>query len=230
MKTISNKLFAALTSIAFGMSVAAQESATPQVGFVRIVNAVAAGTDKANIYLDGEDLFPKGYGLGQKTSGLGIKAGRHRVDVRKPGVETGTAQIDLAVGETVSLIAFAERVAVDRASDPPRWAVQLLRLKQRAPERGYQLSVLSVCAKPEVAVQAAVQGQGKVEALVARRLEISILDLGTARGEVLVRTDRGVIATISPDDPGNYVLILYEDADGTVRGISYFDPKFTVAG
>ena len=45
----------------------------PEVGFVRIVNLVAAGEGNLNCSLDGQDLFAPGYKLGQKTGGMGLK-------------------------------------------------------------------------------------------------------------------------------------------------------------
>jgi hypothetical protein len=38
------------------------------------------------------------------------------------------------------------------------------------------------------------------------------------------------IGNISPDSPGNYVVILYENADGEIQSLSYYDPKFVIAG
>lgn len=231
MKTIFKILcLTVLACLASSPRAHAQQGGPPQVGFIRIVNAVAPGEGNVKFFLDGEDLFPKGYKLGQRTGGLGIKAGSHNVEVRKEGVESGSTKITLAVGETLSLIAFAERLPVEKEGDPPRWTIKILRLKQSDPERGFRMTALSVCAKPEVVIQAAVQGKGTIETAIAKRLAITTVDLGQARGEVLIRADEEVITTVSPDSPGNYVVILYEDAEGVIRALSFFDPKFVIAG
>jgi hypothetical protein len=234
MKTIFKKLAALCAVLVLGgpgvAMLHAQQGGPPQVGFIRIVNAISPGEGKANFFLDGDDLFPKGYELGQRTGGLGIKAGAHTIEVRKEGVEPGSTRITLETGETLTLIAFAERLPVEKEGDPPRWTTKILRLKQSDPEAGYRMTVLSVCTKPEVLIQAAVQGKGAIETSVVKRLAISRVDLGEARGEVLVRADDDVITTISPDSPGNYVVILYEDAEGVVRALSFYDPKFVIAG
>ena len=35
---------------------------------------------------------------------------------------------------------------------------------------------------------------------------------------------------VSPDGPGNYVVLLYQDPDGKTKALSFFDPKFVIAG
>jgi hypothetical protein len=64
----------------------------------------------------------------------------------------------------------------------------------------------------------------------AKRLAISKVELGGKRGEIMVSLADRVLTNISPDSPGNYVVILYENAEGAIEGLSYYDPKFVVAG
>jgi hypothetical protein len=49
---------------------------------------------KSLILIDGEDIFPKGYDLGQRTGGFGLKAGAHTISIKKTGVETGTTKME----------------------------------------------------------------------------------------------------------------------------------------
>ena len=35
---------------------------------------------------------------------------------------------------------------------------------------------------------------------------------------------------VSLDDPGNYVVVLFDDEDGNVKAISFYDPRFVIAG
>ena len=229
MKTLTKLLLASLL-LAAPTHTHAQEEGPPQVGFIRIVNAVAPGLGLANVFVDGDDIFPKGYQLGQRTGGIGLKAGAHSIEVRKEGVESGTTRISLATGETMTLIAFAERLPVEKVDDPPRWAIKILRLKQSDPERGYRMTLVSVCGKPEVKVQAAVAGKADIESTTVKRLAVSSIDLGRNRAEVMVKADDEIITTVSPEDPGNYVVVLYADPEGKTKAISFFDPKFVIAG
>ncbi len=225
MKTLSNILLAAAM-----LATATAQDGPPKVGFVRIVHAVAAGEGRAGILIDGEDIFPKGYELGQRTGGFGLKAGSHTISIKKTGVETGTTKVNLETGETMTLIGFAEKVPAKKEGDPPVWTTRILRLKQSDPERGYRMTLVSVCDKDEVTVKAAAQGKGTLETAHVKRLATTTVDLGRNRGEVLVQSGDEVITTISPEDPGNYVVVIYQDAEGKIRALSFFDPKFVIAG
>jgi hypothetical protein len=228
MKTISNILAVAVLLLG-AYPVLAQES-PPQVGFVRIVNAVAPGEGKVSMLIDGEDIFPKGYDLGQRTGGFGLKAGSHTITIKKTGVETGTTKITLNTGETLTLIGFAEKVPAKKEGDPPVWVTKILRLKQSDPERGFRMTLVSVCDTDEVTIKAAVQGKGSIETAHVKRLATTSVDLGGARGEVLVKAGEDIVTTLSPEDPGNYVVVLYQDTEGKIKALSFFDPKFVIAG
>ena len=109
------------------------------------MNAVAPGEGNANILIDGERHFPKGYKLGQRTGGFGLKAGPHTISIKKTGVETGTTKITLNKGETLSLIGFAEKVPPIKEGDPVKWKTKILRLKQSDPESGFRLALVPLC-------------------------------------------------------------------------------------
>jgi len=224
MKTIFKTL---LTFIFVTCALSAQQ---PEVGFVRIVNAVAPGTGNASFLLDGRNLFEDGYKLGQDTGGYGVKAGSIGIEVRKEGVESGSTRVQLGIGETMTVIAFAERLPVKNEDDPPRWAIKLLRLKQQDAERGYGLSFVSVCKENEIGVQVSIAGRKEAQNVFAKRLTITKLEIGGKQAEVGVGIDERKITHISTDSPGNYVVIIYENVDGGVEAISYYDPKFVIAG
>lgn len=224
MKMISNILFA----IAFlACSVFAQP---PEVGFLRIVNSVAPGTGNAAFLIDGRNLYPDGYKLGQDTGGYGVKAGNITLEVRKEGVESGTTRIPLGAGETMTVIAFAERLPARNEDDPPRWEIKLLKLKQQDVERGYGLSFVSVCKADETSVQVTIEGRKEPKRVFARRLAITQLEVGNRQAELSVTIGERKLTHISTDSPGNYVVILYQNEEGVVEAISFYDPKFVIAG
>ena len=232
MKMISN-LRAVLAVFAnflvLGQAVHAQQE-SPKFGFVRIVNAVCHGVGNAKFSLDGEDIYPTGYKLGQTSGGLSMKQGSHSITVSKEGVEKGTAKIDLVTGETTTVIAFAELVPARKKDDPPVWTIKLLRLKQREVEKGYGLTLVSVAKEPETNVQLAIQGKGAIEKSIVNRLGVTNVNLGEARGEVFVKVGDRILTTVSPDTPGNYVVVIYEGEDGKATAIYFYDPKFVIAG
>jgi hypothetical protein len=224
MKTIFKSL------ILLGMLCVPLLGQRPEIGFVRIVNAVSPGTGNAAFLIDGRSLYADGYALGQTTGGYGVKAGSIDIEVRKTGVEPGSTRISLGIGETLTVIAFAERLPAKKPDDPPKWGVKLLRLKQQEVERGYGVSLISVCKPEEIPLKLTVEGRDAPVRAFAKRLAISKVEMGGKRGEIMVSHEDRVLANISPDSPGNYVVILYENAEGIIEALSYYDPKFVIAG
>jgi hypothetical protein len=224
MKTISKSL------VLLGMLCVPLFGQRPEIGFVRIVNAVSPGTGNASFLIDGRSLYADGYALGQTTGGYGVKAGSIDIEVRKTGVEPGSTRVSLGIGETMTVIAFAERLPAKKPDDPPKWGIKLLRLKQQEVERGYGVSLISVCKPEEIPLKLTVEGREAPVRAFAKRLAISKVELGGKRGEIMVSHEERVLANISPDSPGNYVVILYENAEGIIEALSYYDPKFVVAG
>jgi hypothetical protein len=203
----------------------------PDVGFVRVVNAMAPGTGNMKLFIDGENLYPRGYELGQRTGGIGLAAGTRKIEVRKDGVESGFTRLELSAGETATIIAFAEPAPKKKGEkDKPQWKARLLRLRQRNVERGFRMTVVSVSRHPSVAVKVAAEAKGKIQSGRVKRLGTATFDLGGGRGEVLLKIAGKTLAQVSLDDPGNYVVVLFDDPDGTIRAISFYDPKFVVAG
>lgn len=203
---------------------------TPDVGFIRLVNGIASGQGNVRLLIDGEDIFPEGYQLGQATGGLGLKAGAHTIEAKRDGVESGSTKIDLQAGETITLIAFAEKKTPDSPEEPPKWITKILRLKQSDPLRGYRMALISICDLPEVRVTANNLAKNTNETVYVKRLAVSMVDLGSSKGEAFVKDGERVLTTVSSDLPGNYVVILYQDQEGKLSAISFYDPKFVIAG
>jgi hypothetical protein len=229
MKTIS-KIFAATLCMFASMLSALGKEGSPEIGFLRIINAIAPGNGTTRVLIDGEDLFPKGYQLGQRSGGIGLAAGSHTVTLQKNGVKIGTTKIDLQRGETISLIGFAEKIPATDDHAPPRWMTKILRLKQSDPERGFRMTLLSVCDLDEVKVDAIIPGKKDTPTAHVKRLAIAAIDLGSTRNEAMVKVGGKIITTVSPDEPGNHVVVLYQDAEGKIRALTFFDPKFVIAG
>jgi hypothetical protein len=229
MKMISKIL--AATLCLFGVISSANGKATsPEVGFLRIINAIAPGNGTTRVLIDGEELFPKGYQLGQRSGGIGLAAGPHTVTLQKNGVESGTTKFDLKSGETLSLIGFAEKIPATDDHAPPRWTTKILKLKQSDPERGFRMTLLSVCDLDEVKVDAIIPGQKDITIAHVKRLSTAAIDLGSTRSEAMVKVGGEIISTVSPDEPGNHVVVIYQDAEGKIRALTFFDPKFVIAG
>ena len=105
MRTISNILISlVVSSIAL---FAQDEPKGGPMGFIRLVNAVAKGSGPVNMLIDGEDMRPKGYQLGDATGGIGLKPGSHKVTIKREGIKEGATSVVLDKDQTVTLIPFA---------------------------------------------------------------------------------------------------------------------------
>lgn len=226
MKTIFNCLSMLVISAA---SVFAQ-TGKPSAGFLRVVHLVAPGEGTLRVKLDGEALFPRGYELGQRTGGIGLPPGAHLLELSKNGVEPVKEKLDLPPGETITVLAYAEKLPPKREGEPPRWAIKLRKLPVATSDEGYRLSLISFCDREEVLVRTFIETKRKTETTPLKRFQTSEIDLGRGRGGVEIRLENQALAAVSLDEPGRYLVVLYEDAKGEVRAFSFYDPKLEVAG
>jgi hypothetical protein len=226
MKTIFNGLLLLLASV---VNVVAQTE-KPSAGFLRVVHLVAPGEGTLRVKLDGVELFPRGYELGQRTGGIGLPTGGHVLELAKNGVESVKEKLDLPQGETITVLAYAEKLPPTREGEPPRWAIRLRKLPAATPVEGYRLSLISFCDREELVVRTFIETKRKTETTPLKRFQTSEIDLGRSRGGVEVRLGNEALATVSLDEPGNYIVVLYEDASGRVRALAFYDPKLELAG
>lgn len=232
MRTISN-ILAALFTFCAPLATTSLAQEPDQMAFIRFINALQPGEGKTKLILDGTDAFPKGYDLGQFTGAHGLKAGGHSLEIRKTGVESGSAKLDLKAGETMSLISFAEKVPPKKGEEdkPPVWKAQILKLKQSEPqEKGFQMTIVSVSEKEEIACEV-ISAEKKIPMKAfAKRLTTTTLKLGVGSGDSIFKVNGEELTSLSPDAKGNYVVIIYDTTDGKLAAISFFDPKFVVTG
>ena len=80
-------------------------------------------------------------------------------------------------------------------------------------------------------VRAMIEGRGKIESRSREAADhVDGFDLGDNRSDVELRLGEEPLTFVSLDDPGNYVVVLYDDGEGKVRGLSFYDPRFVIAG
>ena len=230
MRTRSNSRLRRLAAALLLLSPLAAEEA-PEIGFLRLVNAVSPGNGAVHLHVDGRDLFPKGYQLGQRSGGIGLPAGTRNIRITRDGVEAGETSCNLAVGETLSLIAFAEKLPAEKDA-PPRWAIKILRLKQREVAQGYRLTVISVASESETLFATTRDGAKARTPGSVKRLMTTGIELGKRAGDVglYLRDAEQPLCYFRPDAAGNYVVVLYDDAGGGIKAVSFHDPKFVIAG
>lgn len=232
MKTRSNISFiplriAVMSGCFSPLSLTAQDPAAEKPGFVRLVNAVAQGRDKLQLSIDGEMMNPDGYRLGDVTGGIGLKPGSHQITLKRPGVDEGNTRIHLDAASTVTLIPFAEWVPATEDM-PGRWALRILRLKQMEPETKRSATFVSVSQVPEHEVEISAP-DGTWTKVFVKRLAIATTPIHYPEGYVPLRCKSGKLPSIPVGSPGNYVVVLYDDAAGNLQALNLQDYKYLSA-
>lgn len=204
-----------------------KKTSAPKSGFLRIVHAVAPGEGGMFVKVDGEDVHPEGYSLGDVTGGVVTKPGVREVTISREGVKEGKTQVKVEVNETTILIPFAERVPASDV-EPAHWAIRVLRLKQLDPESERSATFVSVSGKPEIKVEIRDPG-GKWSPIYVKRLSVAQAPIKYPRGYVPLRAEGMKLSSIPVADIGNYVVLLYDDAEGVTKARNFRDHKFLSA-
>ncbi len=222
MKTIFKTLLAIGGTIS--VSLAQQDKPANPTGFIRVVNGVAQGPGNINVMIDGDDMRPQGYKLGDATGGMGLRAGTHKVVIKKEGLEDGSTSVVLEKDQTVTLIPFSEKVP---ASDkrPAYFRIQILRLRQHDVESGRLATFVSVSANPEIKVDLQDEG-GKSASAYVKRLAIAEMPLNYTQGYAPAKVNGVSISPIPIGGAGNYVVVLYDTPEGKVESLYFRDFKF----
>lgn len=230
---ISNQHIATLCVILLSWFVASfgnaqtEDSASGPVGFVRLINAVSAGTGKLEFLIDGKSVRPEGYQLGNLTGGIALKPASYKLVFRREGVTEGMTKVQVKANDTMILIPFAEHIpATDKK--PERWDIRILRLKQHDSEDKRTASFVSVSREPELKVEMR-QIDGTWEAVFVERLKVARADIKQARGYLSVRCKGRELTSVSVGAAGNFVSILYEDENGELRSKTFQDYKYLSA-
>lgn len=226
MKTIFKLLTTLLVLSVHAFAQEEPPSKTPY-GFIRLANALAQGTGTVKLEIDGENIQPDGYKLGDVTGGIRLKPGSHNVTISREGVKEGTTKVNVALNDTTILIPFAEKIP---ASDtqPAHWEVRILRLKQQEPETGLSGTFVSVSQNPEIRVDVREPG-GKWNPVFVKRLATAQAPLLYPRGYVPIKAGDTELESIPVAEAGNYVVLLYDDDAGKIQSVNFRDFKFLSA-
>lgn len=225
MKTISKTLLIFAGTLC--SLVAEKAPAAAPTGFIRMVNGISRGTGRVNLLVDGNEMRPQGYCLGDASGGIGLRAGSHKVTIKKEGVKEGSTTLLLDKDQTVTLVPFAEKVpASDR--EPAHYIVKILRLKQRDVESGRMATFVSVSAIPELKIELQDEN-GKWASVFVKRLAIAETSLNYSQGYAPARVNGNAIKPIPVGGMGNYVVVLYDDPEAGVRSLCFRDFRFLSA-
>jgi len=207
--------------------ITANAAAAEKPGFVRLVDAVAQGNDKLLLFIDGESMNPEGYVLSDVTGGIGLKPGPHNIALKRPGVSEGVTHLNIEADHTITLIPFAVRVAATDEK-PAHWAIRILRLRQLEPVTKRSATFVSVSQTPTLDVEIRAPN-GKWTAVTVKRLATSQSPILYPEGYVPLRCHSRKLPSIPVGEPGNYVIVLYDDAVGNLQSLNLQDYKYLSA-
>lgn len=204
-----------------GSNSQAQEMPAPGGGFIRIVNGINHGIGNVSVRVDDREIYPPGYKAGAVTGGIGLNPGDHRVTFRRDGATTGNTRITVEKGMTLTLICYSEEVTkADGLAALPK--VRILRLKPKETKMGKIATFVSVSQTAELQVDLRNPDK-KWQEIRVKRLGTSAVPVEQVRGYVALRSGGHPLDAIPVAEDGNYVVVLFDDAGGRLRSVSFRD-------
>lgn len=225
----SSILITAIAMFAAGIPAHAQppdETVGPR-GFIRLMDAVANGTGKLKVLIDGRKVREEGYEFGDVTGGIPRKPGSYKVTFQCDGVESGETKVSIEKNETITLIPFAELVPATPEKEA-RWTIRILKLMQLETKQKRTATVVNVTRVPELKVEIR-QNEDKWEALFVKRLGLERTEIQQSSGYVSLRIGGKDLKSLSIGTSGNFVAVVYEDAAGTICSQNFQDYKYLSA-
>lgn len=207
----------------------AQQTPPSNVGFVRFMSLVGAGTGNTSLAIEGKDIWKKGYTLGQITGALTLRQGKHEFTVSREGCLTADRDITVEKGKSVTVISFAEEV-FDEEGQSLGWQIKLASLKQHTPEKGLVVTFVSFCQEDflDLVVEQFETKKVFKQTVKKRRSErLKLADSGRIRAGVSCNGEH--IGAIKVEKPGNYVAMIFDTEEGKRMKV-FYDPKFMISG
>ncbi len=218
---MSSKLLRVIFYLSLTTARVAAEDVVEPVGYLRFVNGIAAGSGNVRVRVDGQEIYPKGYSFGAVTGGFGLPPGVHKLEVRRDGVKDESSDVTVVKNLTQTLVAHAEQIpAAD--GKPAFYQARLMSLTPRDVAKGKVATFVSVSGKPLRRVD--VRGlDGKWQPVEVPRLGNLEFPITLGRGYVALKSGGRPLDAIPVAEPGNYVVVLFDDAKGRLHSVSFRD-------
>lgn len=208
----------------------AQVEVPADMGYVRFMNLIDAGSGNAKLKINGKTLWEPGYRLGQRTGALPYKGGTQKFIVSKEGCLTAEREVKVEAGKAQTIVAFAEEV-FDDEGESLGWQIKLARLAQHTPESGLVVTFISFCKEDviDLEITEAMSEKTFKQSVNKRRTSrLKLVEKGRVRASV--KCQGKYIGTIKVDEVGNYVAMIFEGDDGKRKLKTFYDPEFMISG
>ena len=155
--------------------------------------------------INGENPKPRGFECGFVTSGLLTSLGSKTIEVSCAGwtAKPTAIQVTPAVSPII-LIGLDETPG--SSTTPPKKFLRISSARNLPPSEGWNYQIVYLSPNPEVSLTI----DGARQTLVKWKP----VKLKTKAGSVHLATASGSIAHLNPAEPGNYLIVLYEDPAG----------------
>lgn len=193
-------------------------------GFIRLMHAVGVGSGKLDFFIDGTKARQQGYEFGDVTGGIPRKPASYRVSFRRDGIETGETKLDVILNETITLIPFAEHVPATEKKEA-HWTIRILKLKQSENPEKSTATVINLTSKPELKVMIQKPDESW-SSLSVKRLNLERIPIQQRTGYVPIKAESQDLKPLSVGSSGNFVSVIYEDAEGAMRSQNFQDLKY----
>jgi hypothetical protein len=167
--------------------------------------------------VDSSRLKPAGFSAGDTTGAIGILPGSHNFTVASVEAGQVTAAVPFVANTSTTLIAYCVTVQ-DPQTKRPKKAIQLLSRSNPLPNTGKHFQVLFVSSRASVDI-----AENGVPTRANALKELNVPD--SPGGEIKISQGDKPIVQFRAPEAGNFLVVLYEAAAGSLAGLVIPDYK-----
>jgi hypothetical protein len=182
--------------------------APPAQGRFRFINATSSA-DGVLVSIDSAKLRPEAFASGESTGAIGILAGTHRISVSAPNARAAETVITVQQYSSVNVIAYDTTVQDPQTGKPIR-TLQVLAHPGAPRASGKHFQLLYASSRPTT--QLVVNGHpATLDALKDLKVD------DAPNSTVKIEREGKVILTFSASEAGNFLVILFDQQDGSLK-------------
>ncbi|MEM8953339.1 MAG: hypothetical protein AAGD22_04225 [Verrucomicrobiota bacterium] len=170
--------------------------------------------------MNDRSLYERGYKPGQKTGGMGFLAGDHSFVATNEGFEPVSETMSIEAGKSSTVIVMSSIIRdEDGEVAEKRLLAKVLRNEGKTDD--YLITMFNLSERPSVSIRL---GSKSYRMNSGERVKID----GAAEGSFEVAHDDQVLDQFYMEEPGNYVLMIFDEPDGSVNASFFIDHAFEV--
>lgn len=216
MKDLSNKMSWLLLWLISSVAIA-----TPEQGFIRIVNAVGHGEGPLKVMVNGQPLCKDGYAPCDVTGRMVLPAGKHQLRFERVGLAVGSARVSLESGQSLIVIPYVEAIPGWQEIGP-QYRIKVFRMASEDVGERKCVTLLSMMPGDALSLRMRDLDRGWL-AQSLPHLEPKQIEITQLRGYLPLLLGRRKMASIPIGSAGNHIVVLYDSGDGKVASLEFKD-------